>query len=426
MELVKKNIISIICGVIAIAAVVIYFVWVSGSLYPSLDAKAKERQSKYDTLVNLMGKTRNLPVIDLEKSEPVPLPAYPTVPVIEKAKQVTGLLSGQAKQITQVAVQMNYRPPLVKDVFPKPDDNAKFAFRDAYDVFISQELPKRLVAATPPTLEDVAAAEQKLWDEKYASRIHWINGVEANREVIDQEYLAEVANLRERLQRETAEKHRVYLDSTAITTNTVVWRAQQSPPTPQLWYAQTALWVQTEIVDSIAALNDRALKGQSQNQKDWNIINAPVKHIVTLDVPQGADQFMRITDTTKEDLAAGMEDFTSSPTGRTSGSVYDVIKWRLVVKMDATYLAALIQELSRGKFVTVHDVSTLSVDTTLAREDGFYYGNAPLVQATLNGESLLLRDWTMKLVPEVVKKDLPGAPPAPEGGDAAQPVASAK
>jgi hypothetical protein len=311
-------------------------------------------------------------------------------------------------------------------VFPKPDDNAKFAFRDAYDVFVSKELPARLEAANPPTIEDVAAAEQKLWDDKYAAKIHWINGVEANREVVDQEYLAEVANLRETLQKETAEKHRVYLDSTAITTNAVVWRAQQSPPTPQLWYAQTALWVQIDVVNSIAALNDRVLKDLSKDPKNWNIINAPVKHVVTLSVPEGAGQFIRITDTTKEDLAAGMEDFTSSPTGRTSGSVYDVIQFNLTVKMDARYVAALIQELSRGKFVTVHEVSTLSVDTTLARDDGFFYGNTPVVQATLKGEALLLRDWTMDLVPEVVKKDLPGATPAGDSGAAGQPVASAK
>ena len=424
MELVKKNIISIVCGVIALAAVVVYFVWVSGSLYPDLQTQAKSRQSNYDTLVNLMGKTRNLPVVSLKSSEPVPLPNYPTVPVIARAKEVTGTLSGQAKQITDVAVKMNERPPLVP-VFPKLDDNKKFQFRDAYAEFIERWIPERLVAAKPPTLEDVAAAEQKLWDEKYAPKIHWINGVEANREVVDQEYQQEVANLRDQLQKKTAETHRIYLDSTAITTNTAVWKAESSPPTPQVWFAQTALWVETDVINSIADLNENVLKKLTKPE-DRNIINAPVKHLVSLEVPQGVEQFIRITDTQQEGMAAGMEDFTSSPTGRTSGSTYDVIQFKLVVKMDATYAAALIQELSRGKFITVHEISTLSVDTTLAREDGFYYGDSPVVQATLKGEALLLRDWTNKLCPEVVKKDLPGAPVPGEGEKPAEPVASAK
>lgn len=400
MDIVKKNILSIICGVVAIAAVVVYFVWVSGSLYPDLESQAKARQSNYDTLVNLMGKQRNLPVVDLKSSEAVPLPAYPTIPVIEKARQVTSKLTGQSKQIMSVAVKMNQRPPLVPAVFPKPNDTTKFAFRDAYAVFVTEQLPARLNAAKPPTLEDVAQAEQKLWDEKYAAKIHWIDGREANREVVDQEYLAEVGNLRETLQRQTAETHKVYLDETAITTNTALWKTEASPPTPQVWYAQTALWVQTDIIDSIAALN--------RNAK--SILDAPVKHVVTVDVPQGAEQFFRITDTSQEGLAAGMEDFMSSPTGRTSGSLYDVIKFTLTVKLDARYVAALVQELSRGKFITIHKIDTTSVDTTLARDDGFFYGTSPVVQATMTGEALLLREWTNKLVPEVVKKDLPGAP----------------
>ena len=423
MEIVKKNIVSIVCGVIAVAAVVVHFVWVSGSLYPKLDQDAKARQSNYDTLVNLMGKDRKLPVVSLKSSDPLPLPNYPTVPVIEKAKLVTTALSGQSKQIMDVAVQMNQRPPLVP-VFPKLDDNKKFAFRDAYGDFIEKWIPERLGAAKPPTLEDVAAAEQRLWDEKFAPRIHWINGVEANREVIDQEYQADVANLRDVLQKQTAETHRIYLDSTAITTNNAVWKAESSPPTPQVWFAQTALWVETDVINSIADLNENVLK-KVPKPEGRNIINAPVKHLVSLEIPQGAEQFIRVTDQQTEGMTAGMEDFTSSPTGRTSGSTYDVIRFTLIVKMDATYVAALVQELSKGKFITVHELSTLSVDTTLARQDGFYYGDSPVVQATIKGEALLLRDWTNKLCPEVVKKDLPGAPVPGEGEKAAEPVASA-
>jgi hypothetical protein len=214
-----------------------------------------------------------------------------------------------------------------------------------------------------------------------------------------------------------------YLDATAVKTNDALWQTAQSPPTPQVWYAQTALWVQTDIVNSIAALNSKITSGLKTEER--NIIHAPIKHVQSVEVPQGAEQFMRITDTTVEGLAAGMTDYVSSPTGRTSGSVYDVIKWTLVVKMDARYVAALIQELGRGKFITVHKVETTAVNTTLARDDGFFYGNAPVVQATLTGEALLLRDWTMKLVPEVVKKDLPGAATSEGGDSAATPVASA-
>jgi|tagenome__1003787_1003787.scaffolds.fasta_scaffold20868122_2 hypothetical protein len=408
MEIVKKNILSIVCGVIAIAAVVAYFVYVNGSVYPDLEREAKSRETQYNTLVNLIGKNRSLPVVKLDKADASPLPTYPTPPVIERAKQITGKLTGQAKQILAAAVLMNQRPPLVQGVFPNPSDTTKFAFRDAYADFILKDIPKRLNAASPPTLEDVSNAEQKLWDDQYAPKIFFVNGVEANREAVNQEFMTAVGNLREKLQRETAEQHQVYLDQNAVKTNDALWQTEVSPPTPQVWYAQTALWVQTDIVDSIAALNNKILQGVKKKE-DRNILNAPIKHIQTIEVPQGTEQFMRITDTSQEGLAAGMSDYMSSPTGRTSGGTYDVIKWTLVVKMDARYLPALIQELGNGRFIAVHKCETVSVDTTLAQEDGFFYGNTPVVQATLTGEALLLRDWTMKLVPEVVKKDLPGA-----------------
>src|SRR5690349_7305873 len=99
MPILKKNILSIVCGVLVIAAVVVYFVWVSGSLYPSLDASAKQRKSQYDTLNNLLGKSRTMPVIDLKSTQPVPLPCFPTTEVIQQAKEVTTKLTGQSGQI---------------------------------------------------------------------------------------------------------------------------------------------------------------------------------------------------------------------------------------------------------------------------------------------------------------------------------------
>lgn len=416
MEIVKKNILSIVCGVIVIAAVITYFVWVSGSLYPNLEREAAQRKSQYETLSGLLGKSRTLPVTELKTADPVPLPTFPTVRVIEQARRVTNKMKAQEAQILKAAVKLNQRPPLISGLFPTPKDATKLEFRDAYERYYTNIIPQRLRSARPPTVEDIAKAEQKLWVDKYQSRIFTVNGVEANREVVDSEYNTEVANLREKLERETAEKHQVYLDETAVTTSSAVWKAPNPPPDAQIWFAQMALWVQTDLIDSIAALNHRVLSSKFKDPRDHNIINAPVKHVLTLSVPQGAEMYFRIANTADEALAAGMEDFMSSPTGRTSGAVYDVIKWDLVVKMDARYVPALVQELSRGKFITVHKVDTKSVDTTVSRDEGFFYGSAPMVHVTLTGESLMLREWTNTLVPEIVKKDLPGAViPAAEG-----------
>jgi hypothetical protein len=168
--------------------------------------------------------------------------------------------------------------------------------------------------------------------------------------------------------------------------------------------------VQQDVAASMAALNDRVLKALPEG--DRNIINAPVKHIVTIDVPQDIAQFVRsIPKSGGEETVAVSTgpDYSVSPTGRTSGPIYDVVKFTLVVKMDAAYVPALIQELSRGKFITTHKLDISSVDSQLARDEGFFYGPNPIVKATITGEALLLRNWTTKLMPDAVKKEMPGA-----------------
>ena len=136
---------------------------------------------------------------------------------------------------------------------------------------------------------------------------------EANREQVDQQYMAEIAGLRQQIEKERAEKNTVYLDQSAVTTNTQLWKTEASPPDAQVWYSQMALWVQQDLLDSIKSLNERVLKTKRENQR--NIVNAPVKHIVTVDVPQGADMYFRINDTSVEGISAVRRTSLTSPTG---------------------------------------------------------------------------------------------------------------
>lgn len=412
MPIIKKNILSILCGVVVLIAVIAYFAFVRGMFYgdDGLQKAADERKAQYDQLAGLLGKQRTLPVVSLTSTEPIPLPAYPTLPVIQAGEQVTKDLQAQAKRMLALAAEKNRKQPLVPGVFPKPDDIRKASFRDAYDVWVNTTIPQVLTAANPPTEEDVAAREEKLWEEKYAKKIYYVDNVEQNRQTVDQEYLAEIEGLREKMDREIAEQYMVYLDPGAFTTNMDVYRVERSPDTRQVWYTQTAVWVQEEIARSIAALN--------ANAKAKNITQAPVKHIVRADVPPGPEQYIRPAQAAaaaEESAAAATPagpDYTFTPTGRVCNEKYDVVKFTLVVKMDAQFVPALVQELSREKFITTHKVDLTSVDAQLAREDGFFYGANPVVQATITGEALLLREWTLKLMPDVIKKEMPGAAPA--------------
>jgi hypothetical protein len=408
VQVLKKNILSVICGVVVVLAIVAYFVFVTGLYTGSdgLEAKAKERKSNFDTLQGLVTKQRTLPVVELNSSPTArPLEVFPTTEVIKVGEGITKQLKDQSSQIVEIARQYNQRPTLMPNFFPNPTDPQKYRFRDAYKIHMNKELPAVLQAVAPPTEADVQEAREKLWRDKYADQIITVNGREANREQIDRQYTEEIAGLLERLERETALTHRMYIETEAINKNTLVL-SDETPPTDQMWYAQTATWIQDDLVAAIAGFNDRELQRFKPNER--NLINAPVKHLINLQVPQGVDQYIAKAQTGAEgETGPGVPDYTLSPTGRNSNALYDVVKFTMVVKMDARFVARYIQELGRGKFLTVHKVNLTAVDNAVAKNDGFVYGNAPIVQVQLAGEALLMRSWTKSLVPDKVKPNLP-------------------
>jgi len=410
-DILKKNILSILCGVVVLIAVAAYFFFVTGLFHGdgSLEAKANERKEQYERLNTLVSKTRNLPVVDLDTPNPVPMQVFPTEAVIQAGEQVTKQLTSQAEAMEREAAKRNQRPPLLatqqnpKGIFPNPNDIQKIEFRGAYEQFILEEIPKMLQSGTPPTEEQVSEAEDRLWNEKYADQIYTVEGKEVNRGPIEEAYKNEITTLRDTLEKQIAAKNKMYLEADAISVNGQLFKSADSAPTNEVWYAQTALWVQQDVVRSIADLNKNAK----------SVTDAPVKHLVSLKIPPGKAQYIMkaAAPTSAEEGASAAPtgpDYTLSPTGRICNAVYDVVQFELVVKMDGHYVPTLLQELSRDKFVTVHKVELTGVDSELARVDGYYYGKAPMVQATITGEGLLLHKWTAPLVPDVVKKEMPG------------------
>ena len=114
-DILKKNILSILCGVVVLIAVAAYFFFVTGLFHGdgSLEAKANERKEQYERLNTLVSKTRNLPVVDLDTPNPVPMQVFPTEAVIQAGEQVTKQLTSQAEAMEREAAKRNQRPPLL-------------------------------------------------------------------------------------------------------------------------------------------------------------------------------------------------------------------------------------------------------------------------------------------------------------------------
>src|SRR5258708_35772531 len=143
MDIVKKNLVSIIFGVIAIAAVVAAFYPMSG-YFDGLNKKLAERRTKYDEAKAILDKTRELPVIKLEdNAERTPLTVFPMPVITKMAQGYMDKLVSQSRGVFEAAMQINRNecrldfgngPPilvLVQGALPEPHGNVENEFKRA-------------------------------------------------------------------------------------------------------------------------------------------------------------------------------------------------------------------------------------------------------------------------------------------------------
>jgi len=116
-----------------------------------------------------------------------------------------------------------------------------------------------------------------------------------------------------------------------------------------------------------------------------------------------------------DDPSIAFEDnFSNSISGRTSNALYDVREVVLTLIVDSNRLPTLINAIQSTNFMTVTGCQMQSINVINHLRDGYYYGTDPVVQVELTIETLWLREWTTKLMPDDVKESLGIAIPKDE------------
>ena len=165
MEIVKKNWLSILFGVIALIALVAW-IWPLGSIQAEAEKDLDQRVGVASSMQQLVTTERQLPAVSLTGDDVKPLGMFPTQRVIDWGKTVSEQLATEAKNVRQVAARMNARALLVPESLPEPRGTTEFTFRDLYNRYVS-EFPSRVGAGQPPTAEDFQKAIKELWDTRY-------------------------------------------------------------------------------------------------------------------------------------------------------------------------------------------------------------------------------------------------------------------
>jgi hypothetical protein len=435
MEFVKKNIISLSCGVVALVALVYYLVGVQPK-YSSLEKEMAALTNKPTEMLRIVSTPRMLPVVT-EGDQKV-LPVFPTEPVITKGQNLITQLKTEANNMVAAAVNLNHgtttangraaRSLLVDRILPNPDPpTLAFVFRKEYNEKLrrggapadgTKNLPDMLQSVEPPTEYEIAKAKKDKWDKEFAPQIEMRDGLPFNKKEVDADYLREIEGFDERFRRERAAKYKLYLDPAAlmIAPTMVITAGKEAPTVENIWFAQVSLWLQQDVGRAVAALNQPAR----------NIPEAPIKHLISVDIRQDFSMYVLKGGGTgapvvpQPDAAGGtpvasapvveidVKDYALSPTGRVCNRLYDVVQFYVVAVVDAKAVKPFIQQLQFGQFINVLEVDVQGVDLDQSLEDGYEYGKRPVVEVKLRCEALFLRDWTAWVPPPETK---PGQTP---------------
>ncbi|WP_428939182.1 hypothetical protein [Fontivita pretiosa] len=442
MELVKKNLVSIICGVVILIAIAAVFYPING-YYAELQAKADSRKQVYQTLKNLAQKQRSLPIISLETQQAEPLPMFPTEAVAKVGREAVDKVKAEAIEMLKLALELNQHQLLEPGALPQGTPYSLIQFRDKYirkfNFYDPQNRKNSFLweimrAGAPPTDQEIQAERERKRLEIEAKRALNTQGQPINEPQVQAELQATLPKIASNMQKKVAEECLVYIEPSsnpavggipsAVDPMPALVNPGQfnAPPDPSaVFEAQVGLWIHEDVARAIAAANRGAR----------NVTESVVKRLVRIELPDvlfpqqqmASPEGMPVA--TNSDPAGQIpQNFTVSPTGRISNGVYDVIHFTVRMDVDAERIPLVLQELSRNRFITVLSTSLSStltlnnspVDPAVMELAGYLYGEKPVVQLDVQCEALLLRKWTEPLMPVMIKRNLglapqPGAQP---------------
>jgi hypothetical protein len=426
MDIIKKNLVSIICGVIALLAIGAVF-WPISGMFEDLHTRAKKSESTYSALTGLLKKNRLLPQTDPKAIEPKPFDQVPTETAIAKGNAIKAQIEKEAKDLmaTAVAINVGLTPQekkelLEKDSLPALTPQAQTAgtkFREKYAPYV-QKIPEKLMqAGMAPNQQDIDAKQKEVSDQIKTNDLAFNDrGQAVNQQQVDAKIAATKQLVPDQLRLETAQKIKVYIDPGTMDVMPKIGAstaAGRAPNPTDIWWAQLGIWIQEDICRSIADVNAPAT----------NVMDAVVKRVMKID-PQ--ENWPLSTGSTpqqnpNQDMGGGggaapvasndpsaeiKKNPVLSPTGRSNNGLYDPVHFRLQLICDADHVPAVLQSLSKNKFITVFQMNIQTVDSGAEQSIGYIYGPRPVVMLDMEGEELFMRQWTVPLMPYRIKQSL--------------------
>jgi hypothetical protein len=437
MEIVKKNLVSIICGLVAVMALVAVFVWPLDGYYETLKTKAEDRAKVQGKISTLLSKTRVIPVFDPNNPTPANLPAFPSKTLIDRVKTATQGIAGTSDKVVQLAVQLNeYGHELVlPNSLPSPmNQPIALKFRRVLQDALDQLRTTELLAGIPPTLEEFNNRADIIWKGMQKDIIVLPDNTTPNLDQVMARYQDKLNKLPDEMKAEMATKNKMYIDPLNVMRVSASLPADgNSPSRESIWWSQVAFWITKDVAMAI----------KDVNASSQTVTDSPIKNLLALTIPEdffppgvaalasqpaalgtggrGAAESPSDTGATPP-VTGGLPDATlalpdgstQTPTKRISNNLFDVVQFKMTLDIEADKIPLFLKTLATNRFITVTRMEMNPVDSQLKQILGYVYGPRPVVTLDLDCEALLLRQWTLKWMPLSIRKAL-GVPDSTPG-----------
>lgn len=178
-----------------------------------------------------------------------------------------------------------------------------------------------------------------------------------------------------------------------------------APDLWDVWHAQLGYWIQKDVLEAIAALNNEAAETvRKQDEAPW-VGNMPVKELISIRLSDGF--VPREGEQVFGPQPGGFEEALppSSPetvfTHSTSTGLFDVIQFSVKLIMDQRDILRLVDHMCKDSFHTLLRVSYVAVPPN-RKAVGKIYGSEPTVNVLLDFETILLGEVFRPLMPPSV------------------------
>ncbi len=403
MDILKRNLFFIICGVVASAGIVLAAVGVRSM------TEVRTRMNDAGGLLRQLGMAKRPPTVNMQ--------------AINDENDRVAAVKVSYQEVIDWAHQVNRREPLVPGVFPEPRGQKKEDYRDAYVAEIDRLL-NLLKAGEPPTDRDIFDMKEKIRNEGPRRGDPFAEKDKSDEEekpanksgLITVEEARTSAPARAALVK--AQEIYCYANLDSLHVIDTVRKADISTPPGRFWDAQRTLWVQQDVIEALARINEEAAdKLKEQDVEPW-VGLLPVKDVISIRVSNyvfedsegsppaqpGSTGPANPPGTKYESLT----DYYSEPDG-----LYDVLQFTVKLVVDARQIPIVLKEICGDRFYTPLRVAYRVVPANLGMTDKIY-GEDPAVTLVMDFEAYYFADIYRRLMPKVILEELGAERPEDE------------